>query len=132
MPQRNNARKVSKEADLQLAVQALGRDASLTVPRAAVIYKVSESTLRRQRDGGLSRRDWRPKSMRLEATEEWVIVQHILKLDEQGYPPRLSDVEDMANSLLAERNQPPIGKNWAGTFVKRQPELTVKFNRKYD
>ena len=38
----------------------------------------------------------------------------------------------MANSLLAERNQPPVGKNWAGTFVKRRPELTIKFNRKYD
>ena len=70
--------------------------------------------------------------MRLETTEEQVIVQHILKLGERGYPPRLTDVEDMANSLLAERHQPPVGVNWAGTFVKRRPELTVKFNRKYD
>ena len=70
--------------------------------------------------------------MKLTSTEELVIVQHILKLDERGYPPRLTDVEDMANSLLAERNQPHVGKNWAGTFVKRRPELTVKFNRKYD
>jgi hypothetical protein len=58
--------------------------------------------------------------------------QHILKPDKRGYPPRRTDVEDMANSLLAERNQPPVGKNWAGTFVKRRPELTIKFNRKYD
>ena len=70
--------------------------------------------------------------MRLEATEERVIVQHILKLDERGYPPRLPDVEDMANVLLAERGQRPVGKNWAGEFVKRQQELTIKFNRKYD
>ena len=70
--------------------------------------------------------------MKLTSTKELVIVQHILKLDEQGYPPRLTNVEDMANSLLAERNQPPVGKNWAGTFVKRRPKLTVKFNRKYD
>jgi hypothetical protein len=38
----------------------------------------------------------------------------------------------MANSLLAERNQLPVGVNWAGTFVKRRLELTVKFNWKYD
>jgi hypothetical protein len=38
----------------------------------------------------------------------------------------------MANSLLAERNQPPVSKNWASTFVKRRPELTVKFNQKHD
>ena len=73
-----------------------------------------------------------PNLIKLEATEEWVIVQHILKLDEQGYPPWLTDVEDMANSLLAERHHPPVGKNWAGTFVKRRLELTVKFNWKYD
>ena len=68
--------------------------------------------------------------MRLETTGEQVIVQHILKLGERVYPPRLTDVKDMANSLLAERHQPPVGVNWAGTFVKRRPELTVKFNRK--
>ena len=61
-----------------------------------------------------------------------MLVQHVLKLDERGYLPRLTDVEDIANSLLAERNQLPVGKNWAGTFVKRRLELTVKFNRKYD
>ena len=66
--------------------------------------------------------------MKLTSTEELVIVQHILKLDERGYPPRLADVEDMANSLLAERHQLPVGKNWASTFVKRRPKLTVKFN----
>jgi hypothetical protein len=25
-----------------------------------------------------------------------------------------------------------VGINWPSTFVKRQPELKVKFNRKYD
>ena len=40
--------------------------------------------------------------MKLTKTENEVIIQHILKLDERGYPPRLSDVEGMANSLLAE------------------------------
>ena len=38
----------------------------------------------------------------------------------------------MADSLLAERHRDPVGQNWAATFVKRQPELKVKFNRKYD
>jgi len=132
MSQRRKAQNVSKESDIQLAIQAIKQDATLTVPRAATIYKVSERTLRRRRAGTLSRRDCKVNSIKLTSTEELVIVQHVLKLDERGYPPRLTDVEDMANSLLAERNQPPVGKNWAGTFVKRRPELTVRFNRKYD
>jgi hypothetical protein len=38
----------------------------------------------------------------------------------------------MANSLRAERKMGQVGVNWPSTFVKRRPELTIKFNRKYD
>jgi hypothetical protein len=38
----------------------------------------------------------------------------------------------MANSLLAARAASQVGKNWAENFIKRTPELKVKFNRKYD
>jgi hypothetical protein len=61
-----------------------------------------------------------------------VIIKHILELVTRGFPPRLAAVADMANSLRAKRNLGHIGLNWPSTFVKRQPELTVKFNRKYD
>jgi hypothetical protein len=61
-----------------------------------------------------------------------VIVQHALDLDLRGFPPWLAAVKDMADSLLAERHRDPVGQNWAATFVKRRPELKVKFNRKYD
>jgi hypothetical protein len=61
-----------------------------------------------------------------------VIVQHILDLDARGFPPRLAAVKDIADLLRKERGQPSVGVNWASTFVKRRPELKVKFNRKYD
>jgi hypothetical protein len=61
-----------------------------------------------------------------------VIVKHILKLVARGFPLRLAAVADIANSLRAERNLGHISLNWPSTFVKRQLELTVKFNRKYD
>ena len=70
--------------------------------------------------------------MKLFKTEEEVIVKHILDLDMRGFPPRLAAVKDMADLLLAERHQDPVGQNWAANFVKRSPELKVKFNRKYD
>jgi hypothetical protein len=38
----------------------------------------------------------------------------------------------MADLLRKEPGQPPVGINWASTFVKRCPELKVKFNCKYD
>jgi hypothetical protein len=44
----------------------------------------------------------------------------------------LAAVKELAEFLLAERHRDPVGQNWAANFVKRQPELKVKFNRKYD
>jgi hypothetical protein len=78
------------------------------------------------------RRDTVPNSRKLTQSEETVIVQHILDLDARGFPPRLAAVADMANSLRAERHVGQVSVNWPRTFIKRQPELKVKFNRKYD
>jgi hypothetical protein len=41
-------------------------------------------------------------------------------------------VKDIADSLLAERHRDLVGQNWAKTFVRRCPELKVKFNWKYN
>jgi uncharacterized protein YoaH (UPF0181 family) len=68
----------------------------------------------------------------LTATEEQVIVEYILELVARGFPLRLAAVANMANSLRAKRNLGYISLNWPSTFVKRQPELIVKFNQKYD
>jgi hypothetical protein len=38
----------------------------------------------------------------------------------------------MANRLLAGRNASPVGKRWAINFIKRQPELKTRFQRRYD
>ena len=70
--------------------------------------------------------------MRLTVTEEEVIIRHILELDSRGFSPRLAAVKDMADPLLAARHCDPVGVNWPAGFVKRTPELAVKFNRKYD
>src|SRR6478735_3112599 len=122
----------SKEARIQLALQALKQDATLSQRRAAAIYSVSQCSLSRRRAGITSRRDCAPNSMKLLKIEEEVIVEHTLELDARGFPPRLDGIRDMANSLLAARHRDPVGQNWPATFVKRQPELQVKFNRKYD
>jgi len=100
MPQPSNVKKTSDERDIQLALQAIQQDATLKPRRAAATYNVAESTLRRRLAGTPQRRDTMPKSMALRGSEEAAIVRHILKLSEQGYPPRLADVEEMANDLL--------------------------------
>jgi hypothetical protein len=132
MSQQQNNLPAFKEARLQLALKAIERDATLSERRAAAIYNVSRVTLKRRRAGIPLRSDCTPNSTILLKTEEDIIVQHALDLNLRGFPPRLAAVKDMADSLLAERHRDPVGQNWAATFVKRRPELKVKFNRKYD
>lgn len=73
-----------------------------------------------------------PSRRYLDKREEEAVVDHVLYLIQRGAPPRLSDVADMANILREERGMAPVGRDWPNNFVKRQPRLKVKFNRKYD
>jgi hypothetical protein len=122
----------SNEARILLALQALQNDQNLSLRRASGIYKVPFETLRRRQNGIQSRRDSGPNSRRLSDLEEQTIVQFILDLDSRGKPSRIRFVEEMANSLLADRDASPVGKRWAHNFVKRQPELKTRIFRRYD
>jgi hypothetical protein len=122
----------NKESRLVLAIQAMKNDLALSSRAAAKIYLVSHATLSRRLNGKASRRDCTPNSRNLTGLEESTIVEYILDLYSRLFPPRLCDVEDMANRLLAERDALRVGKRWASNFVKRQPQLKTRFFRRYD
>jgi len=121
-----------KESDLLLAVNTLCTNPHLRPTRVARIFHVPAKTLIRRFKGQPSRQDSIPNSRKLRPLEESVIVRHILDLDSRAFPPRVSAVEDMANRILAERNGGRVGKNWTTNFVRRQPELNTRFNRRMD
>jgi hypothetical protein len=73
-----------------------------------------------------------PNLSNLTKLEEDVVAEHIIDLVKRGFPSRLVEVADIANSLRAERNMGYVGLNWPSTFVKRCPDLRIKFNCKYD
>jgi hypothetical protein len=129
---RHNMSTPCKENQLLLTIQAMEKDPSLSTRSAAKIYSVSRVTLARRLSGTQSRRDSPPNSQKLTNLEEKTIVQYVLDLDSRSFPPRLCEVEDMANRLLGERDAPKVGKRWAANFIKRQPELQTRFFRRYD
>jgi hypothetical protein len=45
-----------------------------------------------------------PNSSNLTKLEEDVVAEHIINLIKRGFPSRLAEVADIANSLRAERN----------------------------
>lgn len=121
----------SYENKVLLALQALENNPKLSPFRAAKIYKVARMTLARRRNGQPSRGDITVKSRKMTNLEEKTIVERVLELGFQGFPVRLSSVEDMANRLRRDRNGSPVGKRWASNFVRRQPELQTRLTRSY-
>jgi hypothetical protein len=65
-------------------------------------------------------------------TEESVLLDRIIDLIERGFPPRLEDIQDMANRLFGVRDVTRVGSRWAGNFVRRQPALNMRFRRRID
>jgi len=126
------------EGQLLLAIEAIQKDPSLSIRAAAKIYSVSFATLSRRLRGTPARHDISANSRKLTNSEESAILEQIIDLDSRAFPPRLSAVEDMANILLATRNASDasdpqrVGVKWASNFVKRQPQLRIRLNRRID
>jgi hypothetical protein len=121
-----------KEGRILLALQSIKPSGKLSIRQAAKAYNIPRSTLQHRRDGLPPRHDIRLKSTRLTSVEEETILQFILDKDTRGLSLRLADVEDMANQLLAERGEKPIGKHWTRRFIDRQPALRTRLSRPYD
>jgi hypothetical protein len=114
------------EGRLALAIEAFNSGQCKTLRAAAAFYDVPHATLYRRHAGALPQQETRPAACKLTLIEEEVLLQRILDLDDQGFPPQLALVRDTANILLANRGQQPaptVGKNWVTNFVKRNPSL---------
>ena len=122
----------SKERRIILAIQAIQNNKNLSCRQAAKIYGVPEATLRHRMNGRTSKPDSRNARRKLTDSEEEAIVRYILDLDERGFPPRITGVEDMANLLLEKRGGGRVGQKWARRFIRQLEELKTRFNRVYD
>ena len=122
----------TQEARVILAIEAMRASKKLTRRAAAKIYNVPETTLRRRMNGQTALDDRRPASQKLTELEEEVIVRYILDLDSRGFPPRIDDVREMADHILATRTKRRVGKQWPYRFVQRREELRTRFSRAYD
>ncbi|KFY14322.1 hypothetical protein V491_06087, partial [Pseudogymnoascus sp. VKM F-3775] len=102
------------------------------VQAAAMLYDVPPRTLASRMNGITSRRDCTPNLQKLTLYEESALVQYILDLDSYGFPPWPQGVQEMADLLLSERDESPVGINWTTNFIKHRMEIKAKFSRKYN
>jgi hypothetical protein len=121
-----------EEGRIELALQAYTLHQFKTLRRAAAAFSVRHQRLSDRLHGITNRRQTRPGIQKLTSTEEQTIVRYILDLDSRGFAPRLCEVADIADKLLASRSGIPVGKNWPERFVSRTEELKMAFNRAKD
>jgi hypothetical protein len=129
------AQKAETEGRIILATQAIQNDQKLTVRKASRLYNAPRSTLQNRLAGIQPQAIFNARKRKLLPTEEQTLVKWILDLDRRGFPSHIIDVRRMADVLLAARAQSPppqpIGKSWVPRFVRSQPELRTKWNRKF-
>ena len=94
----------TKEGRMTLAIEAIRTTKKMLIRAAAKAYDVFESFIRNQMKDITSLTERRHDRHLLTPTEEETLVRHILDLDSRGFAPRISDVEDMTNFLLATRH----------------------------
>ena len=94
----------NKEGLIALAINAIDQGQIQSERTAIRTFNAVRTTLRRRRDGILSRDNCEANGRKLTKLEESVVTQHILDLDSRGFAPKLDAVADMANKLLTNRD----------------------------
>jgi hypothetical protein len=121
----------SNEGNLLLAASAIKRGQIQSIKRAAKVYGVSDNTLRRRIKGTQSRQDCTANSRKLTVGQEEVLTRHLIDLDLRGFGPKLHEVAAMANHILTTGGGGKVGSKWPYNYIKRTPELKMRFSRKY-
>jgi hypothetical protein len=89
--------------------------------------------LRDRLDGVHSYQESHRHQQQLIEHEEKSILRWCQKMDDWGFPLRLSALHGMAASLVAKRaSHLPLGRNWLIRFLNRNPELAGRFSNRLD
>ena len=93
--------RLTKEARLNLAIQAKKKNPKLSYRKLNSLYNVPISTLSDRYNGKCARYDIILNLRKLTPTEKKFIIERILNLNLRAFSVRLQHVKDMANLLLA-------------------------------
>jgi hypothetical protein len=100
-----------EEGRIKLTLQAYTLRQFKSLRRAAAAFSVQHQRLSNQLNEIKHQAQALPNCQKLSPTEAQTIVRYILNLDARGFTPRLYEVADIADKLLAARSKTPISKN---------------------
>ena len=123
---------LSKNERIKLAIEAFHKGQFKSKTACAKAFDVAPKTLMDCLNGTASREEIIANGRKLSDIED-TLSRWILDMYERGLPLQISNVQHLAQLLLAARlkspNQATIGENWVTWFIKRRPELDSKYTR---
>lgn len=109
-----------------------------SIAAAARSFNVPRTTLSDRMKGVTNQHEKWANGHKFTKVEEETMHDWLLSMDKRGAALTLSILRDMANLLLKSRGDasssttPSVRINWPTQFVKRHPDLTTRFSRRYD
>src|SRR6266699_2774155 len=97
------------ERQLQLIFQTFEKDSQLGICEDAQLYNVLHSILSHRINGRSTRVYIIANSRKLSVLKEEVIVRKVFDINSRGFLPRIYDIKDIANRLLAIYNAMYVG-----------------------
>jgi hypothetical protein len=135
-PERSDKKKklIEQEGRLLLAIKAIKDGKYPSAAAAARSFDIPVSTLKARINGRESATEKRHNRFIFTEIEEGSIEKWLLDMDSRGAALTLPMLRDMANLLLYARKTTPstVGNHWPAEFIKRRPNLSTRFSRKYD
>lgn len=106
---------------------------ALSITQAARRYDVSKTTLYNRLQGRRDQVLYARSRQRLTFEEEVSLEKWILQLQTWGWPPRISQLRDMASELLRGKGDTTkLGTNWISAYLDRHLGLKSKYSRTLD
>ncbi len=90
----------SNECQLQLVLQTFEKDPQLSIRKATQLYNILYSTLSTRINNVFTHTTTIANSRKLTILEKKKVVWEILDLDSRRFPPRIYNIENIANRLL--------------------------------
>ncbi len=108
-------------------------EGSLSITQVAYVYAVSKATLYRRINGCRDQVLYRRLKQRLTTEEEESIKNGVLEIQSWGFPPRVTQLREMAVELLqAKGDHKELGKNRVSGYLSCHPTLQAEYSRTLD
>ena len=125
---------LDKSERIKKDVKAYKNDKNLSIRGAAALHGVHHTSVSNHLNKEKkSAPDVYVSYQKLTPIEKNVLVQHLFRAYQSGYPLNIKHLNDCADGLLRNKNvNSTVNYHWHNAFFKRHSGVSAKFSRRID